>query len=714
MGESAAVTGVQIPSPRYRQSRRLLGLLLALLLASPSVRLATAVAQPGKTPAVALPPAGKTAQPTSVAPKIATPTARPIAGSRIKVASPGATASSVQKTSETKETTAAPQLPPPSKGLLEIHRAKLRNGLRVVMAPDPRAPTVSVCVTYDVGSRDEGPGQKGFAHLFEHMMFQGSLNLPKGDHSKLIAQRGGDDNGSTSSDLTNYYSTLPSSELRLGLWLEAERMKSLAVTRAKFENQRAVVSEEYREDVSNEAFGFGYLRLQELVFQGYDPYEHTPIGTMGDLDTAKVSWVKEFHRAYYTPNNAVLSIAGDFDPATTLAIVTDYFDDAVPGARPKYSPPLLIPQSSERLSVIEDYNTKAPGVYYGWRIPPSGKKHHTALQLQAAILGDGESSRLFQSLVRAKAKALNVSAWTEDHRGPDAFVIQIEIAPLSSIDKAQFFLAGELKRARLMGPSDAELAKAKARLRLQLLEEMESNEARATLLGEYEIFYGDARRLNERLAAIDTVTQEQVRAAAYIYLQPELRSVVEVYPEGWTVDPPPAFLSQVHIVRKGGNLIRIAKRYGSTVAAIAGKNGINPKRPIYPGQKLIIPIGARGQKPHPRIHTVKRGDNLIRIARKYGTTARAIAKTNGISTKRSIHPGQKLIIPPPEKKKRKKKRKKSKAESKKRKQTKASKLKRRKKSVKKSSKKRRSSKKALKTGKKSSSKKTQPKKSSKK
>jgi zinc protease len=213
----------------------------------------------------------------------------------------------------------APQSPPqaadataPGGGSLAelpIVRATLDNGLRVVMSPDRTIPTVGIAVYYDVGSRNEVRGRSGFAHLFEHMMFQGSANVAKGEHFQLILNRGGEMNGTTSEDRTNYYETLPSNELALGLWLEADRMKSLAITQENFENQRQTVMEERRQSYDNQPYAKSWLRINELAYQDYWPYAHSTIGDMKDLENAPLSAVQEFFDAYYAPNNAVLSIA---------------------------------------------------------------------------------------------------------------------------------------------------------------------------------------------------------------------------------------------------------------------------------------------------------------------------------------------------------------------------------------------------------------------
>src|SRR4051812_12030184 len=298
-------------------------------------------------------------------------------------------------------TTAKPAAPPSTTakpaealdpGVAQLHfdvkRKKLENGLRVVMLVDHTSPTVAVDVVYDVGGRNEERGRTGFAHLFEHMMFQGSRNVPRGDHFKLVTSHGGQLNGTTSSDRTNYFEMLPSSELALGLWLEADRMKSLDISQKNFENQRSVVKEEYRMRVENAAYVPASLRLEELTFQGYWPYEHPSIGTMRDLDAAQLDWVRSFHDAYYAPNNAVLSIAGDFDEEEAMTLVRRYFGDARPHPNvPPYAPPPL-PESSPHHAVVEDSHARLAALMEGFVIPPSDQPDHYALDLAAMLLGD--------------------------------------------------------------------------------------------------------------------------------------------------------------------------------------------------------------------------------------------------------------------------------------------------------------------------------------
>jgi predicted Zn-dependent peptidase len=428
---------------------------------------------------------------------------------------------------------------------LSLQRVTLENGLRVVLNQDPSSPTVAVAVTYDVGSRNEGPGQSGFAHLFEHMMFQGSKNVKRGQHFTLISERGGTLNGTTSPDRTNYFESLPSSELELALFLEADRMRWLSVTAENFENQRAVVKEEYRMRVDNAPYGKSMLRLGELVFHDYPPYAHPTIGSMPDLDAAKLEWVQSFYNSHYAPNNAVLTISGDFDADNAVALVRKYFggaerrevkpfDPAAPAASPSTPVQPVAPttdkKSPGRREALEDLNVKTPGIYYGYRIPPKLAKDHAALELAALLLADGESSRLYQSLVRERGVLQRVSAWTHDLRGPDQFVVFGALSDKGKLPAVERALEQEIKRLATTLPDPKELERVKNRVKHHFVFEMQSNRARATKLGEYEVFFGDARTIVRDLEAYLAVTAEDVKRACAEHLLPERRVAVEVRP----------------------------------------------------------------------------------------------------------------------------------------------------------------------------------------
>jgi predicted Zn-dependent peptidase len=455
-------------------------------------------------------------------------------------AQPAATASAApapreQKAAEPGNTTAAPTPPAAAssdhrKLALVVKRVTLANGLRVVLNEDHASPTVAVAVTYDVGSRNEVRGRSGFAHLFEHMMFQGSRNVGKGEHFTFVTQRGGTLNGTTSVDRTNYFEIVPSNGLSTILWLEADRMKSLAITAENFENQRSVVQEEYRMRVSNAAYAEGSMRLRELVFKDYWPHEHDPIGSMQDLDAAQLDWIRAFHAAYYAPNNATLSLAGDFDSAQALQLIQKYFGDAKAVTTPAFTPGALQEQTQERRLEVQDPNAKTPGILYGWVIPQSRAPEHYALDLAATILGFGDSSVLESKMVRDEGLLRDIGVWTNDHRGPDLFELQALLTERADKAKVEARLNEEISRLATQGPTAAELDKARQRLQSFLLFGLEGNLQRAMQLGSYELFYGDARLLNEELEHFFAVTPEQVQAAVAKFLTPSRRSTVIVLP----------------------------------------------------------------------------------------------------------------------------------------------------------------------------------------
>jgi zinc protease len=411
-----------------------------------------------------------------------------------------------------------------------IERLTIENGLRLVLAPDSSAKTVAVSVTYGVGSRDEGPGQSGFAHLFEHMMFQGSQHVGKGQHFTLISERGGSLNGTTSSDRTNYFEVLPSSELPLAMWLEADRMRALAVTAENFENQRAVVKEEYRMSYENAPYMTGLLRLGELIFAEYAPYTRPTIGSMADLDAAKLEWVKTFYDQHYAPKNAVLTVTGDFDRDEAVKLARQYFGSIDKAVNARAPLPDMPTQVTPRKDVVRDANAKTPGFYFGWMIPKTRTAEHYALELAVSLLADGESSRLERLLVRDRAVAQRVSAWTRDYVGPDELTITAVLTEKAKLADVQKLVDAEVDKLAKQPASEAELAKIKRRIRSSFVFGLQTNLSRATKLGEYESYYGDARLLARELAHYQAVTAEDIQKAVQKYLTPARRQVVEVLP----------------------------------------------------------------------------------------------------------------------------------------------------------------------------------------
>jgi zinc protease len=295
-----------------------------------------------------------------------------------------------------------------------IQRELLENGLRVILSPDDSAPIVAVNLWYDVGSKHEKPGRTGFAHLFEHMMFQGSEHVAKGEHFALVQQAGGTLNASTWLDRTNYFETLPSHELELGLWLESDRLASLlpAMTQEKLDNQREVVKNERRFSVDNQPYGSWDERIQAHLFPEGHTYHHSTIGSMEDLNAASLDDVSAFFATYYAPNNAVLTVAGDFEPETAMEMVRRHFgpiptNSSLPAAPDMSIPPLI---GSELREVVPD-RVPLPRVYLAYRMPVFGTDAFDDLAVAADLLGTGRASRLYRTLVRERQLAQDVSVF---------------------------------------------------------------------------------------------------------------------------------------------------------------------------------------------------------------------------------------------------------------------------------------------------------------
>jgi predicted Zn-dependent peptidase len=413
---------------------------------------------------------------------------------------------------------------------LVIRRERLENGLRVVLSPDSTVPTVAIAVYYDVGSRNETRGRSGFAHLFEHMMFQGSENVARGEHFSLITSRGGSLNGTTSEDRTNYFETLPAHELELGLFLEADRMRSLAVTQSNFENQRIVVMQERQQSYENRPYALSFLRINELAYGDYWPYAHSTIGDVQDLINAPLSAVQEFWMAYYPPNNAVLAIVGDFDPDHAMELVHRHFDDIPPREVPPYEPPEWTPQTAERIDTMYDEHADLPAFHVAWHIPPARDPDHPALEMLAMALGDGESSRLYQELVKQRELCSDIFVGTDDRRGPDLFSIFAVVQEGHTGAEVRPFVYAAIERIAREGVPPPELEKLHNRVRAAFLFGLQRHLDRARTLAEFELYWGNAELVRDELGRYLAVTSEEIRRVAGRYFAETNRTVLDVVP----------------------------------------------------------------------------------------------------------------------------------------------------------------------------------------
>ena len=405
----------------------------------------------------------------------------------------------------------------------------LGNGLRVVLSEDHSVPVVSVAVYYDVGSRNEREGRTGFAHLFEHMMFQGSENVPKAGHFQYVFNNGGTMNGTTSSERTNYFETLPSSQLPLALWLESDRMRSLRVTQENLDNQRDAVKEEKRLSYDNRPYSSAFLRLNELVYRN-PRNAHSTIGSMEDLDAATVEDVREFFRVYYAPNNAVLTVCGDFDPAEARALVEKYFA-SIPSQAPPPAVDVSEPEEvAARSEVYRDPFAQLPAIMLGWKVPPRRTPDFYALSLGSDLLLDGDSSRLYQRLVKDEESVVGIQGGMGERRGPSTLYVFAIPKPGHTTEAIRATIQEEVERLGTEGPTPGEMEKLRNTLLNDAVRSRQSTLFRAQRLAEYTLYDGDPHLFNTELERYLAVTPEQIRDAVARYLLTDNHSVMEVVP----------------------------------------------------------------------------------------------------------------------------------------------------------------------------------------
>jgi zinc protease len=401
---------------------------------------------------------------------------------------------------------------------IPIETFHLDNGLLVTLSQDNTAPIVAVNLWYHVGSANERVGRTGFAHLFEHMLFQGSDHVGANEHFELVQRAGGTLNGSTWLERTNYYETVPSNQLALALWLEADRMGALlpAMTQKKLDTQRDVVKNERRWSVDNQPYGTWWEKVQALAFPDWHPFHHSLIGSMEDLSAASLDDVEQFFRTYYTPDNAVLSIAGDFDPAETRKLVEEYFG-RIPRGMEK--PPLenldLSPRFGETLRAVVEDDVSLPRLYMVFRSPVFGSDDHYVASMAGAILGMRRGSRLYRSLVREKQIAADASAFMFDlAKGSDLLVIDVTARPETSAEELEREVEREVDELVSNGVTSEEVARAVALIQTDIVTALQSASDRADKLSMFATLLGDPSLVNEQADRYGAVTAAEVSAFA--------------------------------------------------------------------------------------------------------------------------------------------------------------------------------------------------------
>jgi predicted Zn-dependent peptidase len=424
----------------------------------------------------------------------------------------------------------------PDRWALPVAVKKLDNGLTVVVSEDHSSPTVGISVIYRVGIRTEPRGRTGFAHLFEHLMFEGTPNAPQGVFDRVTSGGGGDNNGSTHPDFTSYIEQAPASALEPLLWLEADRMKTLAFTKKSLDNQRDVVKEEIRVNVKNQPYGgFAWTDLPMLAFSKWEN-GHDGYGSFDDLDKAGLDDVRGFHRDFYGPNNAVLSIAGDATPEQGFALAQKYFGKISARStppRPDVSEPL---NTAEKRIVQGDALAKLPALAVGWKMPPRGSADQAPMIVLGELLAGGDASRLYRALVKDQALAVQIEDFTGsgtpwEYDGPTLYTLMIVYKSDAKADALLTAIDAQIARIATEGVDAATLQGLKTRMLSNWYGDLEKFVDRADLLAILQAVWGDAKVANQVPEWIDKVTSADLQRVARMYLSDANRSVIDRKPD---------------------------------------------------------------------------------------------------------------------------------------------------------------------------------------
>jgi len=419
---------------------------------------------------------------------------------------------------------------------------KLANGLNVILSEDHTTPIVGVDVHYNVGSKDEKPGRTGFAHLFEHLMFQGSEHLPKGESDRLIENVGGSANGSTGQDQTVYWQQVPSNALEQALFIESDRMGWLLPTldQAKLDNQREVVKNERRQSFEMQPYGTAFIALLASLWDPDFPYHWLPIGSHEDLTAATLEDVREFFKKWYGPGNASLAIAGDFDPKEARRLVEKWFGAVPPGPPPEHRAPQPKPLTQEKRVTVED-NVELPRLYVAWQTPKVFAEGDAALDMLGSVLSEGKSARLVRRMVMDERIAQNVSAGQSSQDLASMFVVVATPKPGQSVDRLLAEIDEEIDKLKKEPPTQGELERAVNKTEsgaIFSLEPVGGFGGRAASLNRYYFETGDPGYFPKDIGRYRNVKPEEVRDAAAKWLRKDARVVLTVMPRKMAGGPP--------------------------------------------------------------------------------------------------------------------------------------------------------------------------------
>jgi predicted Zn-dependent peptidase len=422
---------------------------------------------------------------------------------------------------------------------LDFKQVKLKNGLRVFVVEDHAAPVVSLAITYDVGSRNERRGRTGFAHLFEHMMFSGSENVGKNEYLSLIFSNGGRANATTNDNRTMYVATVPSNQLDLILFLEADRMRSLEVTQEGLDNQRKAVQEERRREIDNQPYEKTSLKFKEVMYDNFT-YEHPVLGAMDDLNAASLEEVKDFFRVYYSPNNATLALVGDVNADVALAKIKNYFEAIPPQPAPPAVDTTEPEQTAERRFTMDDPLARLPQILIGYKGIVSNTPDAFAMLVLDQALAGGQSSRLYQKLVKEKGLVTSISGYLNEPRGVGYYQIGAIVAPGKKVEEVEAAIDEEIARLQREAIADWELEKAKNSSRRSSIQALQSSLGIAIRLTHNAVYFNDPSLTTTQFEKIAAVTKQEVQRVANKYLKATTRTVAITVPQAKAPDARPA------------------------------------------------------------------------------------------------------------------------------------------------------------------------------
>lgn len=419
---------------------------------------------------------------------------------------------------------------------IPYERYVLPNGLNVILHEDHTTPAVSVNTWYHVGSSYEKPGRTGFAHLFEHLMFEGSGHVAEGDFDKLLEAAGGENNGSTTEDRTNYFEDVPTNALELALYLDSDRMGFLldAMTPEKVDGQREVVKNERRQSYENRPYGLAWETIYKNLYPAEHPYSWPVIGSMEDLSAASYDDVVEFYKTYYVPNNASLVIAGDIDPKETLKLVEKWYSNIPAGKSVPPQNPAAAKLYEEKIVVLED-KVQLPRIYMAWITPPRFSPGDAEMDILANILSGGKNSRLYQRLVYEQQIAQDVNAFQSSNKLSSQFIIIATARAGHTLTELKRVIQEEIDKIKKEPPTQRELQRAVNQFEasfLDAIEKLGGFGGKADLLNSYFYYAGNPDYANEDLARYKAIDTEDIQAAAQTYLLDNARVILSIVPKG--------------------------------------------------------------------------------------------------------------------------------------------------------------------------------------